>query len=369
MNPRERILTTFSHEVPDHLPSFAWWHPEVVTKLKEHYATSDFDDVLADLGIEGWESLGVRIVNPEFERKATERPAQVPWHRAIWLDQWRYTDSWGVKFKLGESEWYEERLEGPLDHAESLEEVTAYRFPDLSQIAEPEDYAQQVADLKAQHKVVTASISNPYKTAWLLRGMDNVLADYLINPDILSYLYDRIYELSTEMCRRMAHAGVDMIEVIGDFAMQDRITMGPESWRKFDKPRLADLISEVKAVNPDVFMFVHSDGNVMDLMDDIVEIGFDIVNPIQPECMDPAEVKRRWGDRITLHGGVSIQKTFPYGTPQEVKREIEELIRTCGYNGGLVVFPSNVVQPDTPVENIQACFHTVRDYDMSEFIA
>jgi uroporphyrinogen decarboxylase len=152
-----------------------------------------------------------------------------------------------------------------------------------------------------------------------------------------------------------------MISITGDIAMQDRIIMGPEAWRRVDKPRMADLIRACRAVNPEVFFFIHSDGNVSDLMDDLIEIGFNVINPIQPECMDPVEVKKRWGDKITIHGGVSLQRTLPNGTPEEVRAEVESLIRQCGYNGGLVVFPSNVIQPDTSVENIVACFHSARD--------
>jgi len=195
--------------------------------------------------------------------------------------------------------------------------------------------------------------------------MDNVLCDYLIHRDFLEALYDRLYRLYGEIAVRMTRAGVDMIRVIGDIAMQDRIIMGPDTWREVDKPRMAKLIADCKAANPDLFMFIHSDGDVTDLMDDLVEIGFDVVNPIQPECMDPVAVKQRYGDRITLHGGVSLQRTLPNGTREEVRAEIEHLIRKCGYNGGLVVFPSNVLQPDTPIENIIACFHAVRDFDVA----
>jgi uroporphyrinogen decarboxylase len=152
-----------------------------------------------------------------------------------------------------------------------------------------------------------------------------------------------------------------MVSIIGDIAMQDRIIMGPESWRKFDKPRMAALVARCREVNPGLFLFIHSDGNITDLMDDIIEIGFNVVNPIQPECMDPVDVKKRWGDKIVLHGGVSLQRSLIKGTPADVKAEIEQLIRSCGYNGGLVMFPSNVIQPDTPIENVIACFHAARD--------
>ncbi len=110
-------------------------------------------------------------------------------------------------------------------------------------------------------------------------------------------------------------------------------------------------------------MFIHSDGDVFEVIDDLVEIGFDVVNPIQPECMDPAEIKKRWGDKITMCGGLSLQRTLPGGTPAEVREEVLDLIRKCGYDGGLIVAPSNSVQPDVPVENILACYGAIRDLD------
>lgn len=199
-----------------------------------------------------------------------------------------------------------------------------------------------------------------------MRGMDNLLADYLINRDFLDALYDRLYAFYGEICKRLARAGVDQISYTGDIAMQDRIIMGADTWRAVDKPRVAKLIADCRAIKPDVKFFIHSDGNVTDLMDDLVDVGFDIINPIQPECMDPVAVKKRWGGRITLHGGISPQKTLPFGSTADVREEVERLIRKCGYNGGLVVFPSNVIQPDTPVENIITCFHTARDFDLKK---
>ena len=364
MTPRERILAAFHHELPDRTPTDGWFHDVVIDNLKKHYRTDDWDVVLRKLGVEGWASQSPRLRFPDFEIKATARPGGKKGPKAIWFDDRTYQDAWGIRHRFGESDWYEEWIGGPLEKAETVADILAYPFPTTAQIREPENYSKKVADLKKQGKFVSAGISNPYKDAWLLRGMENVLADYLINTEMLEALYDKLYALYTEMTTRAVKAGVDMITVTGDIAMQDRIIMGPEAWRKIDKPRLAALIAACRAINPDVFFFIHSDGNVTDLMDDIVEIGFNVVNPIQPECMDPVEVKKRWGDRITIHGGVSLQRTLPNGTPSEVRAEIEHLIKHCGYNGGLVVFPSNVIQPDTSVENIIACFHAARDYKL-----
>jgi uroporphyrinogen decarboxylase len=365
MTPRERIVAALSHRVPDRTPTYGWFHHEVQRRLKEHYHTDDWDCVLAQLGIEGWAGLAPWLDFPGFRERATLRPGPLPGTPVVWLDERTYEDEWGVRYRLGEGGWYEEWVGGPLVDAETVADIERAALPTTAQIREPEDYAGQVAALKARELFVTGGIANPYLRAWELRGMHNVLADYLINRGLLEALYDRLYELFGEMTKRMARAGVDMICVTGDIAMQDRIIMGPQSWRAVDKPRLARLIADCRAINPDVFFYIHSDGNVMALMDDLVEIGFNVINPIQPECMDPFEVKRRWGDRITLHGGISLQRTLPFGTPEQVREEVEALIRGCGYDGGLVVFPSNVIQPDTTVENVIACFHAARDFDVA----
>ncbi|MFC1479080.1 uroporphyrinogen decarboxylase family protein [Planctomycetota bacterium] len=365
MNPRERIIAAFNHEIPDRTPTDGWFHSEVIKKLKDHYKTDDWVEVLQELGVEGWAGCRLKLLFPEFDKKATDRPGDKPWDKGIWTDERTYQDAWGVTHRLGDGDWYEQWIDGPLTTAQGPEDVEKANLPSPEQINEPEDYAEQIESLKSQNRFVRGGVPNPYKQAWNLRGMDNLLADYLINRDFLEALYDKLYELYGDMTRRMAKGGVDMISVGGDIAMQDRIIMGPEAWREVDKPRMAKLIQDCRDINPEVFFFIHSDGNITDLMDDIVEIGFNVINPIQPECMDPVQVKKRYGDRITLHGGVSLQKTLPFGSTDDVRNEVEHLIKKCGYNGGLVIFPSNVIQPDTSIENILTCFHTARDFDVA----
>ncbi len=375
MTPRERILAALRHQIPDRTPTDGWFHDEVEARLKKHYRTEKWSDVLDELGVVGWKGGGVRVSVPEFEARAEQRSYKGMTRRGVWTDERTYSDEWGMVMRIGETGWYEEWIDGPLVSAdgEDLSSVQKLLMPGPEHIGPPRDcsgdwakYSAKVAELKSQGGFVTGGIPNPYKTAWQLRGMDNVLADYLVNREFLEALYDRLYAFYGEAARRMVAGGVDMVSVTGDVAMQDRIIMGPETWREVDKPRMAKLIADCRAINPDVFMFIHSDGNVTDLMDDFVEIGFNVINPIQPECMDPVEVKKRWGDRITIHGGVSLQQTLPRGSTAEVRAEVEGLIRKCDYNGGLVVFPSNVIQPDTPTENIIACFHAARDFEVAK---
>jgi uroporphyrinogen decarboxylase len=165
----------------------------------------------------------------------------------------------------------------------------------------------------------------------------------------------------TAYCVRLAEAGVDMVQIYGDLAMQDRLLMKRETWRRFDHPRLARLIRKVKCASPATYVFMHTDGDMTELVPDLIEVGLEVLNPIQPECMDPFEVKERWGDRIVLHGAVSIQKTLPFGTVDEVKREVRGLVERCGRGGGYVLGPTNGITGDAPPENIVAIYEAVHE--------
>lgn len=143
--------------------------------------------------------------------------------------------------------------------------------------------------------------------------------------------------------------------------MQKSMIMAPEIWRKYFKPRLKMLIDESRKDNKSIYWFFHSDGYIEPVIPDLVEIGFDIINPIQPESMDPVEIKKKYGDKITLHGTISLQKTLPFGTVTDVREEVLSRVEKCGYNGGLVLAPANVVTPDVPIENILTLYQTARD--------
>ena len=385
MTPRQRILAALRHQPPDRTPTDGWFHPEVMAALKAHFGTDDRDVVLQRLGIEGWASLTPGVHFADFEKAATARPqaggggsgsddrdrmrqswdeATSQHERAIWLDANTYEDAWGIRWGLGAADRYVEWRAGPLEDARCAADVAAYPFPTAADIHQPENYAEQVAQLKSSDHYVTCDIENPFKRYWHLRGYENALMDYLADHEILEAGYERMFALVTELALCGAHAGVDMIKCIGDVAMQDRIIMGPELWRRFDKPRWAAFTEAVRNVKADMVFFFHSDGKLTDLVDDLIDVGFTVINPIQPECMDPAEIKRRFGDRITLHGGISLQRTLPFGSVDDVRNEVETLIRQCGYNGGLVAMPSNVIQPDTPVANVIACFQAARDLEL-----
>ena len=183
MTPRQRIVAALSRQVPDRTPTDGWFHHEVQRQLKAHYGTDDWNEVLAELGVEGWAGCGIGLRFPEYAARATPRPGGEPGSVAIWLDERTYENPWGVRHRIGAGGWYEEWVDGPLTGVQSAREVEEYPLPGVENIAEPADYAAQVARLKSEEMFVRGGIPNPYKMAWMLRGMDNVLADYLINRD------------------------------------------------------------------------------------------------------------------------------------------------------------------------------------------
>ncbi len=362
MTPRERILTALRHERPDRTPTKLGARPEVNRALIEYYGVETIGEVQDIIGADGWASVGYGIAFPGYEERTTDRlVGDCPYAgaRYVFHDENTFEDEWGVVRKVGSDRKYVEWITGPLAGVEDPDE---YDFPGLDRLIDDGTVPERVAKLKAEGKFVMCGVANPFKTAWELRGLQNILADYITAPEFIEKLYDKMVILYGEMWARAAEAGVDMVTMTGDVAMQDRIIMGPERWRQVDKPKLAEMVRRATEKNPDVHVLIHSDGALWDIMDDLIEIGFDVVDPIQPECMDPIEVKKRYGDRITLHGGGSIQHTLPFGTVEDVRRHVIELIEGCGYDGGFVLRASNVIGFDTPIENVVAFFETARDY-------
>jgi uroporphyrinogen decarboxylase len=125
---------------------------------------------------------------------------------------------------------------------------------------------------------------------------------------------------------------------------------------------MAAIIAEVKTANPGVLVFYHSDGSFKPVIPDLIEIGVDILNPVQPESMDIAELKRSYGDRLSFWGGIGVQTTLPFGTPDDVKSAVKRLIGEAGGGGGLVVSPAHVIEPDVPWENVEAFVDAVRRF-------
>ena len=147
-----------------------------------------------------------------------------------------------------------------------------------------------------------------------------------------------------------------------DVSTQIAMMMSPAMWRQQLKPRLKRVIDAAKAEKPDILIFYHGDGNLSAIVEDLIEIGVDVLNPVQPECVDPYEMKRLYGDRLSFWGCVGTQTTMPFGTPEQVRETVRHMIETVGVGGGLVIAPTHVLEPEVPWDNIEAMVQAVRDF-------
>jgi uroporphyrinogen decarboxylase len=353
---RERILATLEHREPDRCATYLWIDDDCLRALAERLSASDLDGVEQALGIDRWRPVSVPL-------RAAQEDADIA-HRFV-PDEFKAMkdvcihDNGMVERVHPDARYLEDLIWHPLQAMTSPDELDAYPLPGPERIVPDGRFEQEIRALKESDAVVFAELGQPFKTAWHLRGMENLFCDFLESPAFVDALYDRLYAFVTAQACEAAHCGVDVVEVVGDIAMQDRLMMSPDIWRKYDKHRLASLIRAVKQVRPDTRIYFHSDGDVGAIVPDLVEVGLDILNPIQPECMDACRLKAEWGDRLVLHGGVSVQHTIPLGTPDMVRDEVIRLVETCGGGGGFVLGPSNVLIREFPLENIIAMYEAV----------
>lgn len=349
MTPRERVLLCLNHQLADRVPLAGSFRTEVWEKLKQHFGTNDTNAISEQLGMD-FKGVGMGLT-AEFREKATH----TAWGWAIPLGDGTFETDWGVRIAFDDDKRYMRYVRCPLADERKLD---SYKFPRIDQPEQWEGQAERAAKLRENY-TVSAGVFTFFRHAWDLCGLENWLAHLAQPGKFVSKLLDRLLEYKLEQTRRLCELGVDIFSIGGDIAMHTKLFMRPDVWRKHFKWRDAVLIAEAKRHGVQHFFF-HTDGNLMEVMDDLIEIGFTIFDPIQPECMNPYEVKARWGDDITLHGTISSQHTLPYGTVEDVRREVRERIARCGANGGLVIAPNNVVQHDVPIENLLAVYEMAK---------
>jgi uroporphyrinogen decarboxylase len=355
MNSRERVIAAMRRREPDRVP-FDFAHgftPQQIDNLERRTGTRDpnayFETDTRTVGI------GPTRHKADFSRYHPNLPERA------------YLDEWGIGHLPTESGAAEHRhLTGFLYSMQCLETVRdaeEYPLPDIDAEYRYEHLPEQIECLHAQGLAVTASVEcTVFEMAWYLRSMERLFVDFVENPAFAETLLDRITEKRETQARRLAELGVDIIRFGDDIASQRGMLMSVPTWRRWLKPRLARAIAAAKQGNSDVLIFYHSDGNPSAVIPDVIEIGVDILNPVQPECMDPALLKAQHGDRLSFWGAIGTQSTFPFGTPDDVRREVRHRIETVGRGGGLLLGPTHMVEPEVPWENIVAFVETVKEF-------
>jgi len=185
--------------------------------------------------------------------------------------------------------------------------------------------------------------------------------DFYENPEIIHVMCDKITEMRIKQAQNFALMGVDILRLGDDVTCQNGLIMSLDTYREFFKERTRKIIQAAKKIKPTILVFMHSDGKIDKLVPELIDIGVDILNPVQPECNDLEKIACDFDDKISFWGGIGTQSVMPFGTPNEVRAKVKETWRILGRKGGLLLAPTHILEPEVPWENILAFIEATKE--------
>jgi uroporphyrinogen decarboxylase len=264
----------------------------------------------------------------------------------------RWVDEWGIGWQ---NDGFGAKAESyPL--SEGYHQLKDYSFPDP---ALPRRFVQVDQRLKyrGDHYVLASVWFTLFERLWMLRGFNNILIDPYLDENHFSQLRDQIVEYNLAIIDKWLQRKVDGIFFSDDWGSQRALLINPDDWRKFYKPSYQKMFERVRSGGAHVWM--HLCGNITAILPDLIDIGLNVLNPVQPQAMDVKLLSREFGGKVCFYGGVDVQGTMIHGSPQDVATEIHELIDLFGsFNGGYIGGTSHSIMPETRLDNVIALYET-----------
>jgi len=345
MNPRERVLTALRHEEPDRVPTFFRAHL-ANERLNEEQAQYIHEVVDIGVGIDPY----LKMKNPDWTSRGNP--------------EIRY-DELGIGRKYTGLYW--DIVDPPLAALTSPAELADYPWPDdlrdESRISHLRPEAEGVISQERAVAVMGSwgGSTGFFEVSWYMRGFQKFLMDLHLNVPFAEALLDKQLELHLIRWEIILdHIGdlADIVCIGDDLGTQNSLLISPRTYRNIVKPRQKALIDSIKR-RTDAKIYYHTDGAVMPLVPDLIEVGVDVLDPIQPASLDPGLLNHDYGDRLAFFGGIDLQHVLPHGSPAEVQEEVLTRFEQMGGGGGLVLGPSHWIQPDVPWENIHAMYEAI----------
>lgn len=344
MNSKERVLTAVNHIEPDRVPVDLWALPPVTCNLRAHFGVD------GDEGV--WQSLGIdlRSVWPAYVGPPLET-----------FEDGSTLDWWGLRKKqIGP---FEEVVEPPLADARTITDVEAHPWPDPSWF----DFEgmRPICEALSEYALVVRdpgpNATCVLRLAMFLRGTQQFMMDLAVNPNLARAIIARVEGFYLEFDRCIFETVGDLTDIYfiaDDVGVQHGLMISPHMFRDFIRPSLSRLIAQGRAYGQKIMY--HTCGAVRDLIPNFIEMGVDILNPIQPSAarMDPEGLKRDFGHALCFHGAFDVQTVLSSATPDQVRAEAERLCNILAPGGGFMLAPTNNVMPETPIENILALYET-----------
>jgi uroporphyrinogen decarboxylase len=357
MNSRERILAAINHQPLDRIPMDIWATEEVWSKLHKAFGTNE--EIREKLHIDGFGSASPVYIGPALTGFPEGTDEQSKLFYGIW--------GMGLKWMDYGTGRYLEQANYPLAELNTIEELESYPWPSPDWF----DYSNLHDTVKKLHdkQAIQIGYMAPFYRHNLLRGLESSLMDSLENPEYTHYLMDKVCEFEYEYHRRIFESCdglIDVAQVTDDLGSQNGPLISMKVYKEFYAPRhkrFIDLCHEFG-----IKVFHHDDGSMRAFLPSLVEMGIDILNPVQWTCpnMDLLELKQEFGKKICFHGGVENQKILPFGSPEEVRNEVRHCIESLASDGtGYILAPCHNIQPVTPMENIIAMYDEAWKYKLS----
>jgi uroporphyrinogen decarboxylase len=352
MTKRERFLAFANFELVDRVPRRAGYVQELRDTMTRHLG----DDPLLHFDMDCGGGHGLRPPDDY------QPPDYTVYHKEYVGKESFSIDGNGCGH-LGHGFHHFTEYISPLRNAQDFSELEKYPFVDQSNWLDDRMRAAS-EEAHANGNYAQIFVGHMYENAWQVRGYEEFLMDLLTQREWAEYILDRFCANNQAVAVAAATAGYDCIATGDDVANQNAMMFQPDLWREVMKPRWAKVIAAAREIKPDIHVWYHTDGNIWEILDDLVEIGITILNPVQPECMDPVAVRKRMGKRLAFDGCIGTQTTFPFGTPETMRRTVLDLAEAVeARNGGLMLSPTHVLEPEVPPENVCAFFGACEQLD------
>jgi uroporphyrinogen decarboxylase len=325
---KERVRRAFRREPVDRLPTQINYTPTMGEKLASHLGVEPVD-------------LPTRLdnhllrVDLNRERRASE-------------DGQTSYDWWGAGWSTEQEGYF--LTDAPLSDSQA---VDAFSWPDPQNPHLLDEARDIIASDRDEHFVIPNFGFCLFERAWSLRGFESLLVDLALNPTFVEDLLERITEIQVALARRFVALGVDGGYCGDDYGAQKNLLFSPQTWRAMFKPSLARIFAVFRDEGLPVIL--HSDGDITEILPDLVDIGVTVLNPVQPEVLDHVWLKHTFGDQLAFYGGVSTQAVLPNGSPEKVRAAVSACTQALAGDGtGLLLGPSHRTMSDVPVENVDA---------------
>jgi uroporphyrinogen decarboxylase len=259
---------------------------------------------------------------------------------------------------------YVEVVKCPLENASSISDIESYLFPDPYAKGRFDKAQRDIEKYGKSYFIIGDVEISLFELAWHLTGLEKYMLAMLTEDPWLRILDDRVEEWSTGLAMQLVKAGVDAIWFGEDLGSQTSTLISPEDWRIRFKPRHKRMIELLRKVNPDIVIIMHSDGAVAPLIEDFIEIGVDVYNPVQPNVYgsDPLELKNKYGEGISFFGGIDQQDLLPSGDINRIRQDIKERIAILGKNRGYLLAPAHILQPDVSTDTVEAMIQAAVEF-------